>query len=340
MSRTIQEFLPEEIILNPAIMERPGDPDEEFVAQLADSIFDNGQEDVGKVRKDGDKIELIAGKHRLAAIQMLNANLSDGQKPFKFRAEVVSADDSTALTKSVLENEFKLPPTLFERADAMQRLVDSGKTQVQVGKAFNVPESVVSDTLKAGKLPKKYRVMVEKGKMTEEAAIVFARYNKDPKTQEDLLKLAEQTREAEDAIIARAEAHAGAEADAEAESAADEGKKKKKSKGKTEADRVFDQMPKPRKAGGKKQTPGKITASDAKAAVKKKGVQKRTTGPAPGISKNKFITILQALFGPKAQDVPKPVKELAKKIEARLDDEISDAVLQNAFLKCCKESFD
>jgi transposase len=62
----------------------------------------------------------------------------------------------------------------FDRADAMQKLVDKGKKHVEIAEIYGLSEGTVTQTLKAGKLEKKYREAVRNGDLEQDAAIFLA----------------------------------------------------------------------------------------------------------------------------------------------------------------------
>ncbi len=226
-------------------------------------------------------------------------------------------------------------------------LNDLGKQQAEIAAHLKISVSMVSDLLRYSKLPAKHKKSLREGGMTEEAALFFARYNKDAATQEKLIELAVSNRQALDALKAKAEGKATAEADAEAEHAAEAGDAaeepaggKKKAKSSVPVSDAVKNKP---KGGGKKATPGRVTATDAKEAAKKLGVKKKKTAPAADTnSKAAFLTFLAANYGPNVEDadIPAPIVQLATKIAAWFDKDITDQQLKNALIKCCKEDFE
>ncbi len=332
----IQFFDPATVQVNKAILARKGDPDKKRVKELASNFFDRResgrspqiQPGIVRVSDDGT-VEVIAGRHRLAADLYLNSQDGVGD-PFEFMAIAVPANDEQALIDAIEENEWRTATDVFDRAEAMSKLVDLKKTHAEIAIHFNCKESTVSETLRLGKAPAKIKKMVKDGLMTEEAAYVFARYNDDPKTQEELVNLATATREALSAIEDRAANKADAETEAEQEQAEEgDSKGKKKSKGSAPTSEAV--------KGKKKAASKKVTASDAKDAVKKKGVAKRKTETAKGRSKKDLVLFLEAMVG--SDDIAEPIKELAGVIERYLDEDIGERGLQNSFEKCCKAKF-
>lgn len=328
-----QLFKPEELIVNPGIRARRGEPRPADVERLANNMLErrnNGQfhqiqPGVVRILDDGTA-ELIAGDHRRLAQIKLNSSLPDGSAPedrFEFWAVAVPANDQQALLDALDENEFRKATDVADRGEAWQKLIDLGFKQAEVAARYQVGESTVSETIRVAKLPRKYIDAIKKGKLTEEAAMALARWNKDPKLQEELAELAEQERIAREAIEARAEARAKGEKEPAAATVKDNGK------GAPKSDAV--------KKGGRKTAPGRTTAADVKAAAKKKGVNKREG--KSGNSIRDLVKLLASQYGEKVEEsVPEPYSELASAIEEYADG-LGDRAFLNRWEKCVRTRF-
>ena len=338
MPLKIQEFDPRTVTIDPAIIARKGEPSKKKIEEMAANFLArrdagrNHQIQPGLVRMQEGVPQVVAGRHRLGACQYITNGTGE---VLPFQAIVVDADNLEALIDSIEENEWRNATDAFDRADAMAKLKDlkPDVTQEEIAAHFHCSQSLVSDILRVGKLPAKYRKMVRDGQLTEEAAIRIARYSKDPKAQEEVLELSQATRAAMDAIAERAEAKANAETEAEAEQAeeqeADGKAKSKKVKGAPRSEAV--------KGKGRTAAKGRVTAEDVQTAEERRTPKKKTAKKQAdtGRSKRALLTFMEALV--QSDDYSQPVKDLCSKIEEYLDGEVGERGLASAFERCCKE---
>lgn len=340
---------PTDVLINPATRARKGEPNPSKVKSLAENFL-NRREDgrehqiqPGVVRlNEQEQPVLIAGEHRLEACKYLNSHLTDGLEPFPFYAVPVRADDQQSLIDAVTENVWREDMTIFDKADVLARLLETGMTQAQAAKAFKMSEAAVSDALACAKLPKKIQKMVTgddktPSQMTEEAAIVFARI-KDKDMQAEVIELALQYQEALDSIAERslnpnAETETADEAE-DPEPAEEKKASKKAAKGSAPVSDAVKNKPK----RGAKPSKGKITGETAKKAAKDKGASKTSSSDTKKRTAKNLITDLAVLFGPNVtEDIPASVRSLASKIEEYLDGDVGVQGLRNGFLKNCRE---
>jgi ParB family chromosome partitioning protein len=79
------------------------------------------------VRKNGDRIEVIAGRRRVLGARIASARLIEaGQPPLKVPCMVKRSDDKNVMGAVVAENEGRLDDTPIVRAKKVQRLLDRG----------------------------------------------------------------------------------------------------------------------------------------------------------------------------------------------------------------------
>lgn len=336
---------PKEVDDNPAINARQGDPDPDQVERLALNMLERHeagrepqmQPGVVRVTEKG-KVQVIAGRHRLAAIRFLNLNLpKDTPKDeyFKFNAIVARAeDDIEALLDSLDENEFRVAPTVFDRSDVVARLLAGGKTPVQIAKRLQITEGYVSQLKGLKDTPKKYRKMVEDGDMRPEALITLMSIPvKDNLDRQELVELALDYRRKEDEIAERIEKRQAAKAEAD-QDAADEAAAKKDGdkeengkKGKKKTKAVAKKAVKKNRTGKK----GQVRTEDVKRAAADRG----NIGNPGAISKVRFIAIMEALGEDKEAPLPESARMLLGRIEAVLDGEATPKQFYNALIKHC-----
>lgn len=335
--RELKNFLPDDVKRNPAIAARFGEPDPKKVERFAQNMLERRESGqpyqimpgVVRILDSGD-VELIAGSHRLAAIAKLNDAMpkdTPDAELYYFEAIAIPADDEQALLAALDENEFRVASSALDKAESFARLEALGKTQKDIAERYGYKPSTVSDYLKLRELPKKLKDKIERGTLTEEAAVVFARYNKDTKLQEEYADLAEVYAKARTAVEARAEARAKGETEPE-----------------SETEQVKGAAPVSEAVKGKGKKGAKVTAADAKKAVANKGGQKRKKKSAKadtGHTKKDLFTFFEATFGDDVQEeVPEPYTALATAIEKYLtDSEFTELRLKNAWVKAVREKF-
>jgi ParB family chromosome partitioning protein len=149
----------------------------EPIDELADSIKELGLLQPIVVRPNNNgKYEIIVGQRRYLACKKL------GWK--KIPAMIQSADDRTAMKKSLVENIQRSDISPIEKAKTFQKLCE-GRTQTEVAKELGISPSTISSTLLLldlhPELQKKLDEM-ERGSHTE-AMKRIARDYSDPEIQ-------------------------------------------------------------------------------------------------------------------------------------------------------------
>lgn len=182
----------EDIVINPAIATRKGGHDPESVARIAKSYVERHEQHLdpvqimpGLVRAlDGkaDKYELIDGGGRFEACKDVNASGGLDGEPMMFRAQVARAGDTEAVISGIQAN-FHDAVDVFDRADAMQKLLDLGQKQKDIARIFAMSEGTVSQMLKLNSVPKKYIKAVRDGDLEQDAAIFIAGLDADNEDQ-------------------------------------------------------------------------------------------------------------------------------------------------------------
>jgi ParB-like chromosome segregation protein Spo0J len=175
------ELNPDSVIVNAAIATRKGGHDPDSIDLIAKSYMtrhDEGLEPYqimdGLVRalEDGT-YELIDGDGRLQAVKVVNGAGGLNGEPMTFRARVVRANDEAAVISGIQAN-FHDAVDAFDRADAMQKLIDLGKKQKDVASIFGMSEGTVTQMLKLNKVEKKFVKAYRDGDLDQEAVIAIA----------------------------------------------------------------------------------------------------------------------------------------------------------------------
>lgn len=107
---------------------------------LVDSIREHGCLNPVRVVRDGNRTVVVAGRQRHKAIEYLVAH---GCPDMLVPAQISRGDDGELASVAVHENEHRSADTPLVRARKMQRLLNYGRTEEQVARAFGLA-SVVS----------------------------------------------------------------------------------------------------------------------------------------------------------------------------------------------------
>lgn len=131
----------------------------EELAELADSIKQNGILQPLLVRKKGSGYEIVAGERRYQAAKA--AGLTD--IPVVIRD--ISDDDVFKL--ALIENLQRSDLSPLEEAQGYRQLIkEKGLTQEELAKILSKSRSAITNTLRLLDLPKEVQELVEEGKLT------------------------------------------------------------------------------------------------------------------------------------------------------------------------------
>jgi hypothetical protein len=225
---------------------------------------------------------------------------------------------------------------IFERANAMQKLVDLGKKQVEVAAIFGLSEGTVTQALKAGKLEEKYVKAVRDGDLEQDAAILLANLPTSDAQRTEIFEGCIRHRQRFIDIMAKREFRIFKEkiaADFEAAKAkADEAFGKdwaKAQKGLVQAKVRYEKLAAQAPPASQK---AKATAEDVREVAKGKGVKGVNLSPR---SKDQLFVWFEAMGENEKNPLPKSAGGLIGKIEEYLDGDVSEMQLESAFRKCC-----
>lgn len=141
-------------------------------ALLAD-IMANGVRDAVKVRKDGDKAELIDGRRRVIHAREANKRLAKrGQDPILIPVHVVKvASDKDATLLMMSSNSFSLAEDPVDRAEKAAKAIARGATEEEVGLALGVDAPAVKNILRLCDCSEKVKQAVREGVIPTTSAI-------------------------------------------------------------------------------------------------------------------------------------------------------------------------
>ena len=154
---------PEAVLSISEIVRNPNQPrktfDEDKLAELADSIKQNGVLQPILVRRTGQKYEIVAGERRYQASKL--AGLKE------IPAVVREIDDDKVFQLALIENLQRSDLSPIEEAKGYKQLLTSRSlTQEELAKILSKSRSAIANTLRLMDLPVEVQHMMEQGLLT------------------------------------------------------------------------------------------------------------------------------------------------------------------------------
>lgn len=154
---------PEAVLSISEIVRNPNQPrktfDEDKLAELADSIRQNGVLQPILVRRKGQKYEIVAGERRYQASKL--AGLKE------IPAVVREIDDDKVFQLALIENLQRSDLSPIEEAKGYKQLLTSRSlTQEELAKILSKSRSAIANTLRLVDLPVEVQHMMEQGLLT------------------------------------------------------------------------------------------------------------------------------------------------------------------------------
>lgn len=154
---------PEAVLSISEIVRNPNQPrktfDEDKLAELADSIRQNGVLQPILVRRKGQKYEIVAGERRYQASKL--AGLKE------IPAVVREIDDDKVFQLALIENLQRSDLSPIEEAKGYKQLLTSRSlTQEELAKILSKSRSAIANTLRLMDLPVEVQHMMEQGMLT------------------------------------------------------------------------------------------------------------------------------------------------------------------------------
>lgn len=156
---------------------RQGEPDEEYIKNLAYDIAINGLLQVPLGRRVGERVQLAFGHNRLAAYKWLTSE--DSQQDEKegydlMPVEIRELTDQEMAQAAWSENEKRKDVSSIERALAIQKRMESfGWSQADAANMMGVDRSTISNLLRLLKLPEGLRANIQAGEISERQAMAL-----------------------------------------------------------------------------------------------------------------------------------------------------------------------
>lgn len=154
---------PEAVLSISEIVRNPNQPrktfDEDKLAELADSIRQNGVLQPILVRRKGQKYEIVAGERRYQASKLAGLN--------EIPAVVREIDDDKVFQLALIENLQRSDLSPIEEAKGYKKLLTSRSlTQEELAKILSKSRSAIANTLRLMDLPVEVQHMMEQGLLT------------------------------------------------------------------------------------------------------------------------------------------------------------------------------
>lgn len=143
------------------------------VEEKCQSFEKHGQLQPVRVRKNGDKVELIFGFTRHAAAMLFNERHPD--KPMKLKCVATSCNAEEALQESIVENRSRKNTTPMDDAFAQKRLREEhGWNDAQIAELYKTSASMVAKLKHLLSLSKSEQMQVHLREISFDAAMQLA----------------------------------------------------------------------------------------------------------------------------------------------------------------------
>ncbi|MCL2010632.1 MAG: ParB N-terminal domain-containing protein [Synergistaceae bacterium] len=143
------------------------------------------------VRKDGDKIEVVAGKHRVKAAIEANRRLTaEGKQPILVPTVIKKGSDADLYGILISENEIRKDDTPMAKSEKARKLQNMGYSVQQIAVTFGVSRQAVDSWLMLQDLAQPIQEAVEKEEISATAAAKLAKFSRQEQVEryEDLKK--------------------------------------------------------------------------------------------------------------------------------------------------------
>lgn len=132
------------------------------------------------VRKNGDAIEVVAGRGRTKATLEANRRLvAEGKPPLLIPAIVRGGSDADLFGVVIAENEIRREDSIINKGVKSRKLLNMGYTVQQIAVTFGATRQAVGTWLAADELPDEIKGAVESGELSATAAVQMAGHTKE-----------------------------------------------------------------------------------------------------------------------------------------------------------------
>lgn len=132
------------------------------------------------VRKNGDAIEVVAGRGRTKATLEANRRLvAEGKPPLLIPAIVRGGSDADLFGVVIAENEIRREDSIINKGVKARKLLNMGYTVQQIAVTFGATRQAVDTWLAANELPDEIKDAVESGELSATAAVQMTGHAKE-----------------------------------------------------------------------------------------------------------------------------------------------------------------
>jgi len=145
------------------------------------NIMVNGVIQPIKVRKNGDKVEVVIGRQRVKNAREANIRLAkEGAPTIKIKCEVYRGEtDAKVYSVMVSENEHRTDDDLIEKASKVQKMLNLGASSEEICVAFGIGQQTIKNWLKLLDLSAPVKTAVKSGQVSASAALELAELPRD-----------------------------------------------------------------------------------------------------------------------------------------------------------------
>lgn len=171
---------------------------------MVESILQDGVQQIVKARNDGERMVVVDGRRRVMHARAANLRLQKANPGIKaedlirVKTELVRGDELTLFGVQEIANAYHMQDPPLVQARKIQAMLDKGADEKRVCLKFGITKAVLEDRLKMLKLAPDAITAVEKGEVTNNAALALSE-----------VSMAEQVKilaEARDAAVAEGRA--------------------------------------------------------------------------------------------------------------------------------------
>lgn len=168
-------IFPENIVVNPSENGRREPHSQEEVEALARSILEYTQLEPVVVRRiEDNKVQLVAGYGRWAAVRLINTVLLPGS-PIKLQCKVMDMNAEEAFVRNLVENIERAATTPIDDAHNQRRLREQyGWSEAKIADFYKRSVSYISQLRKTLALPSEIQQGVAQGDIPLSAALDLA----------------------------------------------------------------------------------------------------------------------------------------------------------------------
>ncbi len=148
------------------------------------------------VRKNGDAIEVIAGRGRTKATLEVNRRLAaEGKPTLLIPAIIRGGDDADLFGVMVSENEIRREDSMVNKGEKARKLLNLGRTPQQIAVIYGVTRQAVEKWLAVDELPAPLKDAVKNGEVSPTAALQLGGHSREEQVRryEDMKQRGEKT---------------------------------------------------------------------------------------------------------------------------------------------------